>query len=638
MSALGQVITQTQPTSWGSNLTQTLNVTLAPSPTFTLPVRSCELYLEPAWAIWTTPTSFPFIGTTYMYVDPNVNTTSTSVTCTPSLLPVIRGQQGAALGNLINASMSDNCDLYVTYWGPRDRSTTMTSAKWPGPSTVLDVGPDISILYYLGSDHVETVTAYQTVLPPVPHYYTGDVFTTFVTRDSGVVSKAWEMPALSLMYPELPDLESCTPIFFETSPNTLTYAQFLTQISTLPRSAAATPTSVQPIQQGNPSPQPNQAQSTPAGPTPTPVSPAVPITNPGVGSASNSDGAAQAGTPAQDTAGSSPDVGNSGGASGHSGSGNSDGTTSNSGAGNSGGVANNVGTGSAGTSSNSGTGSSGGATNNVGAGSNANSGGVASNVGTGSNANSGGVTSNVGTGNNANSGGEPASAGSSNLKGDSQDAAAAAQSPATTVPALILPDRNTLLAGSPASTVSGHVISLNSQGIVFVQPTPTAGQPSPSLDMGKAVTLEQIAREGGINVDGTRIAAFGTKVVQQGSGSVGSSSSTVVSSPGGSGSKSSAAESVGSAVSSLGAWILSGLGGASGKGASSAGAASSSSSGGAADAGSSKGGNAASKGQNGGTGRNSTVVPFTGGAAQASGPMLGFAGSGLLLIFVLFAI
>ncbi|PNS20460.1 Protein transport protein sec1 [Sphaceloma murrayae] len=39
------------------------------------------------------------------------------------------------------------------------------------------------------------------------------------------------------MYPDLPDLTSCTPVFFETQPNTLTHANFLTEVRTISNTA-----------------------------------------------------------------------------------------------------------------------------------------------------------------------------------------------------------------------------------------------------------------------------------------------------------------------------------------------------------------------------------------------------------------
>ncbi|KAF4553990.1 Hypothetical protein D9617_5g068650 [Elsinoe fawcettii] len=167
----------------------------------------------------------------------------------------------------------------------------------------------------------------------------------------------------------------------------------------------------------------------------------------------------------------------------------------------------------------------------------------------------------------------------------------AAQAPKITSPALILPGRQTLRPGGPASTVSGHIIALDNNGLVHVRPTSTSGSAS---GPGTVVSLQQIAAAGGIEVDGTRIPAFGTTIVEDASGpQAGSSGSNsisgggVTSETGGQGSR------VGSILSGIGTWVMSGLGASLTK---------------------PHNGTGPSTTQSGGQARNSSVISFTGEA------------------------
>ncbi|KAF4553988.1 Hypothetical protein D9617_5g068630 [Elsinoe fawcettii] len=182
----------------------------------------------------------------------------------------------------------------------------------------------------------------------------------------------------------------------------------------------------------------------------------------------------------------------------------------------------------------------------------------------------------------------------------------------TDIPALILPDRQTVRAGGLPATVSGHVISLDSQGNAFVVPDPN-GHTGASPAIPVSVSREQIAREGGISIEGTKIPAFGTslrEIAAEEEASAGSSSQSGSGVSTGSGAGSGLSGSrIGQTISGIGAWIASGLGTNAGSGPTSGGTNSASNS---------------IAGQNGGRGRNSTVVPFTGSAPRDT-PMTGLA-------------
>ncbi|PSK57943.1 hypothetical protein B9Z65_9145 [Elsinoe australis] len=207
----------------------------------------------------------------------------------------------------------------------------------------------------------------------------------------------------------------------------------------------------------------------------------------------------------------------------------------------------------------------------------------------------------------------------------------------TTVPALILPDRQTLLAGAAPTTVSGRVISLDPQGLVHISPSSKIDQPAGSPPAQPTIrSLEQIARQGGIQLDDGKIAAFATTIEQgipnvqspeqqsassprthqqsdaaSNSGDQGSSASGESVAPG------SGAGRVGQTVSGIGAWIMSGLSAKSGSDN--------------VESASGAGGAGVNGGQNGGRARNSTVVPFTGTGAHGAGAAGGLLGLCLLV-------
>ncbi|KAF4553987.1 Hypothetical protein D9617_5g068620 [Elsinoe fawcettii] len=76
------------------------------------------------------------------------------------------------------------------------------------------------------------------------------------------------------MYPELTDLKTCTSVIFETSPNSMTKANFLTQIITLPRTNIGQLTQIAgPQQTPAPIPRPNLSPTT-SGSSTVPTKPA----------------------------------------------------------------------------------------------------------------------------------------------------------------------------------------------------------------------------------------------------------------------------------------------------------------------------------------------------------------------------
>ncbi|KAF2221456.1 hypothetical protein BDZ85DRAFT_251208 [Elsinoe ampelina] len=525
-----------QPKSFKNNTTA--DMAEIPHPVCTSSRDACDLFLKPLWNQWTTAAAnFSAVGTTYLYIDPNVNTTSTSVTCTPSVLSQVPDQYGRPYGNRFPVTIDDECNFYVSVLAPAGRGNSLTAMSYDQGKTQLDIGPVVTFQYYGGTrTDIGGYEAWRwsTWFPAGPQPYTGVVSQSTKLKPDGSIDETfWHMPDLSIMYPDIPDLTSCKGIHMETTPNQLTAARFLTEYITLPKAVAGGLT-VPPMGQPSaaPVPRPNNpaptASSSPIGGSEAGAS----VKEPSVGQGSSPTSSGGQGQPAA-PGGSSP----------------ADGVVV------------------PGQNGGSNTGGSGG--------------------------------SNAGGANNADGAGRPASGGPS--------------PPRTTVPALILPDRQTLRAGAPASTVSGHVISLGQDGLVHVRPaeedSSTPGSQSPEV----VLSLPQIAAAGGIEVDGVKIPAFGTVVVETTSGeqvSVGQSGSPQSPDAGGEIAPTPGSR-VGQAISGIGAWVMSGLGASGSKNTQTSGPS----------------GNPSSR-----PGSNSTIVPFTGAASR---PVAALAALGSALFVVI---
>lgn len=413
-----------------------------------------------------------------------------------------------------------------------------------------------------------TVDDLYYTLPPGPQFYTGAISSTATTSSYFTSSKwyyssdtTYYMAGLSTMYPSISWLSKlCTEVQFETAPNTLRYATFLTQTSTLPRTTSGLHLVTDgPVVSPTAAPLP-----TPDAPQPSPSrndAGAAPIAVP---TASPVDGASEP-NPAPDSPANDSNPPDHAQNSGH------------------------------------------------------------------------GAPIPESPQNAAKPETLPGSPSANNAPNGPT------QGQITAHPALVLPNSQTLAAGSSVATVSGRLIFLDNQGVVHIAPSPSPGQ-AVSHAQATAISIEQIAEKGGVEAQGTWIPLRSVEAGQQGSGSQGGSNGAggigTETSSSGSGSQhgtdagassqnpSDASEStesgsvagnIGQAINSFGTWIMSGLGASvastgGGKDAGSASGPAGAAAGSSATKGSSLGGSGS--GQNGGVGRNSTVVPFTGDAAH----------------------
>ncbi|PSK57942.1 hypothetical protein B9Z65_9144 [Elsinoe australis] len=470
--------------------------------------------------------------------------------------------------------MDNNCTVYAPYLDVEGRGELWATATWPGRSWFLDLGTKVQFAQETRGEWVAT-------LPPNASYTYDDIITGTMNE------RQYTLPHLSIMYPNITDFRTCTRASFQTAPNSLKFAPFLTEIKTLPRTAEGSLTIPSLSRTADPGirPTPNQPSPTQVGlPAPMPTNAPQPE-QPGNNAGTNAPGSPPPDTPpnparpdSQSSSPESPAQPGSGGAS-NSGSTPNQGSPVNQG-------------------------------NSQNQESSANQG------------------SSPGQGNSPNRGSSPnqenpaspaqQANGASNQQGTKQ----------TTVPALILPNAQTLREGSPPATVDGRLIFLD-KGTIHVALTPTPGQAA-NAAQATALSLEQVTRQGGIEVGGTWMSLKSTTTVVSDAGSAGagagaagtlsdSGSGALASSPAGG----SAGDSVGKRISDLGTWIMSGLGAStgisgSGSGGSSSaqGSAEGSSQGGVAGTSQGGSGSSSTSGQNGGKGRNSTVVSFTGDAAH----------------------
>ncbi|PSK34212.1 THO complex subunit 2 [Elsinoe australis] len=612
--------------SW-SNLTVTTPTITSSDP------RTCFVVLNPVYATWVPAPDNGTVGTSYLYVDADVGTTSTSVTCNQSAFADQFSSRWSKSRYYYTETMDSNCNqvwpiVNAPHWLWDSSQSYLQSATWPGPSTMLDIGHMIAFAGGEGLIPMQTL--------PTPIYYTDKELTrlTALPTDDPLYylqdKNLFLMPKFSNYFPNNTAFKTCTRFLWETSPNTLTYANFLTQTITVHSTPAGTLTTM-PLPQ--PTHVPGQGPSV-AMPTPTklagaPGGPIWPGSSQGSGEQGSSSGAGAG----------------SGGGTGSGGSGASSGSGSNSGG--------------------SGSGSSG---------SNGNS---RSNGSSGSNGNS--------DLNNPNSKSNDPNPGAANNIDPAAAAAGTDNSPPTPTnpPSLILAGSQTLRPGASPLTISSLLVSLDQAGMVHITSVGSgvdaAGQPGPTPALGGGGSYPGSlggsggsggsgpfgshgasggsGRNGGIGAasDGFRtmivpvsiIAQFGgldafgvsIKVAVEGetgqggtwSGGVGGG---VESGLGGADTEK-GGEGIGQRVAEMGRWIAAGLGGeaglgwltagaavgggdgASGEGRKSGGGSQETGSGGSA--GGSGGGAGSGGGGRGSAERNGSVVAFTGGAGRIDG-------------------
>ncbi|KAG8630128.1 hypothetical protein KVT40_001747 [Elsinoe batatas] len=252
------------------------------------PKVGCEVRLDPAYAVWKVNPALSPPGTVYITVDETKNTTITSKTCTQSILDADWSagiSRTAWFGGQYGADFDSNCNWLGKYIDSSGRNSSVATAIYPGPSTVCDLGDQLGISFTLSSDATSTRGIYWGSSIQGEILYT-DFFTseyrTYTLRDGSTYSQVnFIMPSLANYFPDWSDvIKTCTSVWFNTSPNTLTAANFLTSVTTI-RAAegAATPPAAPPtlvpgapqLPPPTPEPTPRPAAPTPADPSPSPA-------------------------------------------------------------------------------------------------------------------------------------------------------------------------------------------------------------------------------------------------------------------------------------------------------------------------------------------------------------------------------
>ncbi|PNS21223.1 hypothetical protein CAC42_1002 [Sphaceloma murrayae] len=245
------------------------------------PNAPCEVRLDPAYAIWEINPKIPPPGTVYITVDQSRNTTVTSRTCTQSILDDDWNaglNRTAHFGGQYGADFDEDCNWQGKYIDSSGRNSSVATAIYPGPSTVCDLGDQLGISFTTLKDGSKTSGIYWGSKIEGKILYT-DYFTSeYRTYENAAGSSYsvlnWIMPSLPNYFPEWSDvMKTCTSIWFNTSPNTLTAANFLTSITTIPTAVGVStePTSVPTVLPG---------ETPPPAPTPTPTSTPPPVAAP----------------------------------------------------------------------------------------------------------------------------------------------------------------------------------------------------------------------------------------------------------------------------------------------------------------------------------------------------------------------
>ncbi|KAF4551079.1 Hypothetical protein D9617_14g075350 [Elsinoe fawcettii] len=257
----------------------------------------CVLTLQPAYATWLTNSSIPPLATTYLVVNPSGNQTSTSVDCNTQVLTDYYLNRVGGAQKI--QGVDENCRLIGNFPNIEQisgiNSFYTSDATFTYPATYLDAGIRFgaagifSTIYPNGSS--SCLTYRNSYLTGAGTIYSGVLSTTTVTTTSYFPSSVTGvstveltftyrvMPELSSYYPNEAVIRQCgTKVSFETSPNTLTGANYLTSVRTLPGAAPVEP-SPPPSNPQPPSPPPQQPDQ-PAPPAPPPGSTPAPGNSP----------------------------------------------------------------------------------------------------------------------------------------------------------------------------------------------------------------------------------------------------------------------------------------------------------------------------------------------------------------------
>ncbi|KAF4553118.1 Hypothetical protein D9617_8g051310 [Elsinoe fawcettii] len=193
------------------------NISALPTP---IDPASCTLHMSPVYHVWVPNPTAPVVGTKYIYVTANASATSTSITCDQAAYTSQKDWRYAV-------EMGTDCSFTGTMQNVHYISiaTPSVTVTYPGPTTELTIGDFFHAQWYWPT----TAGWWSTTMS------TGKVYTD---KDWSLVDDSIynvRMPSMPKYYPELADLfRNCTTILWETAPNSLTYANFLTSYITAP--------------------------------------------------------------------------------------------------------------------------------------------------------------------------------------------------------------------------------------------------------------------------------------------------------------------------------------------------------------------------------------------------------------------
>ncbi|PNS20122.1 hypothetical protein CAC42_5572 [Sphaceloma murrayae] len=249
---------------------------------------SCSLTLQPAYATWSTNSSIPPLATTVLLINPTNNQTSTSIDCNTQVLSDYYLSRAGGAQRVVG--VDDNCRLIGNFPNIEQvagiNSFYTTSATVTYPASYLDIGIRFgaagifSTVYANGSS--KCLTFRNSYLTGAGKTYSGQLTTTVVTETgifsqnvtgitTATITRTYTlMPQLTDYYPDDPVVQQCASyVSFETSPNTLTAANYLTSVRTLPGAAPVLP-----------SPEPSPQPPSPPAQSPNPPSPQPPAQDP----------------------------------------------------------------------------------------------------------------------------------------------------------------------------------------------------------------------------------------------------------------------------------------------------------------------------------------------------------------------
>ncbi|TKX18800.1 hypothetical protein C1H76_9061 [Elsinoe australis] len=262
-------------------------------------VPSCSLTLQPAYMTWATNSSLPPLATTVLFVNPSSNQTSTSIDCNTQVLSQYYLNKGIGAQKI--TGVDDNCNLVGTFpnieqvKGVNEFYTSSATATYP--ATYLDIGIRFGAAGIFKTTYANgssaCLTSRNSYTTAGGKTYTGLLTKTTITETSivavnatgistGTYTRTYTlMPELADYFPDDEVIQQCASyVSFETSPNTLTAANYLTQVRTVPGAAPAQPSPNPPPGPEQPAPPPAESPNQPAQPAP-PAPPVAETPTPG---------------------------------------------------------------------------------------------------------------------------------------------------------------------------------------------------------------------------------------------------------------------------------------------------------------------------------------------------------------------